>query len=153
MVKALRFRGDRRLKMARTLALIHVEGGVYGISFPDFPGCVSTANSLEEALERGAQALALHVEGMVEDGEKLPVLSNADQLRVDPALAEEMRDAILASILVEMPTKAVRLNISMDEALLARLDRAAASVGQSRSAFLAEAVRQRIAASVGRSAA
>ena len=35
-------------------ALIHEENGAYGISFPDFPGCVSGGRSLDEALARGA---------------------------------------------------------------------------------------------------
>ncbi|MGB8365566.1 MAG: type II toxin-antitoxin system HicB family antitoxin [Rhizomicrobium sp.] len=30
------------------IALIHEEDGAYGISFPDFPGCVSGGNSLDE---------------------------------------------------------------------------------------------------------
>lgn len=44
----------------------------YGISFPDFPGAVTAARSLDEAVERAGEALALHVEGMAEDGEPIP---------------------------------------------------------------------------------
>jgi metal-responsive CopG/Arc/MetJ family transcriptional regulator len=38
----------------------------------------------------------------------------------------------------------VRVNISMDSTLLDAVDRAADAAGQSRSAYLAEAVRERI---------
>jgi predicted RNase H-like HicB family nuclease len=138
--------------MSSALALIHVEGGVYGVSFPDFPGCITTADTPDEALARGAQALALHVEGMIEDGVAIPVLRKPGELLADPEVAEDMAHAILALIEVELPAKAVRINISMDETLLQRLDRAAASAGQSRSAFLAEAVRLRIAALTNRAA-
>jgi predicted RNase H-like HicB family nuclease len=44
----------------------------YGVSFPDFPGAVTAAPSLDEALARAGEALALHVEGMAEDGEPIP---------------------------------------------------------------------------------
>ena len=49
--------------MTHVIALIHEEAGSFGISFPDFPGCISTADTLDEAVQRGAQALAFHIEG------------------------------------------------------------------------------------------
>lgn len=33
----------------------------YGISFPDFPGCISAGDTMDEVLRRGAEALAFHV--------------------------------------------------------------------------------------------
>ena len=38
----------------------------------DFPGAITAARSLDEALARAGEALALHVEGMAEDGEPIP---------------------------------------------------------------------------------
>ena len=130
--------------MAYTIATIHQEKGVFGISFPDFPGCISTALTLDDVMVRGAQALALHVEGMVEDGEKLPDLRGLDQLRA--AEPEWFEGATVAAMPVELPAKAVRLNISLDANLLTRIDRAAKLSGQTRSGFIAHAVRQKIAA-------
>ena len=57
---------------ARVVAVVHEEDGNYGISFPDFPGCVSAGATLDAAVERGRATLAFHVEGMVEDGDALP---------------------------------------------------------------------------------
>jgi predicted RNase H-like HicB family nuclease len=131
--------------MSYAIALIHEENGVFGVSFPDFPGCVSTGRSIDEAMAKGAQALALHVSGMVEDGEPLPQLRSVAELRADPELAEWFAEATVAAIEVELPKRAVRVNISIDEGLLERIDRAAASSGQSRSSFLAEAAKRRIA--------
>jgi predicted RNase H-like HicB family nuclease len=39
---------------------------------PDFPGCVSVGDTLENCKRNFAEALALHVEGMREDGDSLP---------------------------------------------------------------------------------
>ena len=124
------------------VATIHEENGVLGVSFPDFPGCVTTASDMRSAIERGGQALALHVEGMIEDGAPLPEPRTVEQLRV--AEPEWMDGAVLALIGVEVPGKALRVNISLDEGLLARIDKAAASAGQTRSGFLASAARERI---------
>jgi predicted RNase H-like HicB family nuclease len=55
------------------IALVHKDADSdYGVSFPDFPSAVTTAHSLDEAVERAGEALALHVEGMAEDGEPIP---------------------------------------------------------------------------------
>lgn len=125
-------------------ALIHEEDGIFGISFPDFPGCVSTGKTEEEVLRKGAEALVFHVAGMVEDGDPLPILRNLAELRGDRTFNEDAAGAILTLVPFDLPRRAVRLNISMDETLLEAVDRAASAAGQSRSAFLAEAVRRRL---------
>jgi predicted RNase H-like HicB family nuclease len=125
-------------------ALIHEEDRVFGVSFADFPGVVATARNLEEAIRKGSEALTFHVAGMVEDGDTLPVLRGLAELRADRAYREAAKGAVVALVPFELPAKAVRLNISMDETLLQAVDRAAEAVGQSRSAFLAEAARQRL---------
>ncbi len=44
----------------------------FGVSFTDFPGCVTAGRTLDEARRMAEQALALHIEGMAEDGEAIP---------------------------------------------------------------------------------
>ena len=45
--------------MRHSVALIHKDKhSDFGISFPDFPGCVSAGSTLEEAADMGAEALA-----------------------------------------------------------------------------------------------
>lgn len=59
--------------MRRYIAFVHRDAGSdYGVSFPDFPGAVTGASSLDEALEMAEEALALHVEGMLSQGETVP---------------------------------------------------------------------------------
>lgn len=125
-------------------ALVHEGDRAFGISFPDFPGCISGGGTIDEAIRRGREALAFHVQGMAEDGDEMPVPRSLTELRKDPEFREAAEDAVIVSMPVEFPGKAVRVNISMDERLLESVDRAAASSGQSRSAFLAAAARARI---------
>lgn len=132
--------------MPNTIALVHEENGVYGISFPDFPGCISTADTLDDVIARGGMALALHVEGMREDGDPLPVLRSAADIR----RSVDIGDAVLAAVPVELPGRSVRVQITMDEHLLAALDRAAESTGATRSGKIAEAVRDTLTAGAQR---
>jgi predicted RNase H-like HicB family nuclease len=39
----------------------------YGVVFPDFPGCVWLGADAETAVHQAAEALALHVQGILED--------------------------------------------------------------------------------------
>jgi predicted RNase H-like HicB family nuclease len=125
--------------MDRYIGLIHL-GEEYGISFPDFPGCISGGTTLAETLANGAQALRLHVAAMHADGEEIPPPRSYEQIRADPEFAEELEGAIVAPIpLLPLKGKAVRIQLSIDDQLLAAIDQEARRRGVSRSAFLAEA--------------
>jgi len=130
--------------MVAVVALVHGKPGAYGISFPDFPGCVSGGTSVDEALRRGRDALDFHVESMMEVGEPLPKIRDIAEIRADPEYAEDFADAMVAVVDAEVPAKAVRVNISIDERLLDRIDRAAQTTGETRSGFIAAAARERL---------
>src|SRR5216684_1959472 len=84
----------------------------FGVSFPDFPGCISAGKTLEEAHLMAAEALALHIAGMGEDGDAIPEPSTLDLLAKDPA----MNDAVAFLVHVEPETeKTVRINITARE--------------------------------------
>ena len=131
--------------MAAIVALVHGDAGAYGISFPDFPGCVSGGRTLDEALRRGRETLAAHVAFLLAEGRALPDVRDLDAVRADAELREDFSDATLVTAIdLDLPGKSVRVNVSLDEKLLARIDRAAKAEGESRSRFLAEAARKRL---------
>ena len=111
-----------------------------GVVFPDLPGCVSAGDTPQQAAEGALEALALHVESMVDDGDRLPDASPPGAIPdwIDPSETEVLTHLLVP---VELPGRSVRVNITMDETLLQRTDRAAASNGMTRSGLLAEAVR------------
>jgi len=124
--------------------LVHEVHGAFGISFPNFPGVASGGTNLDEAVERGTQTLAFHVEGMIEDGDALPLLRTLQELRKDREFRAESKSAVIVAVPVELPGKAIRVNVTIEEHLLDAIDKAAVRVGQTRSAFLATAARARI---------
>lgn len=53
---------------------------------PDLPGCVATGSTLDEVRASIAEAVAMHVAGLVDDGEPIPEPSAvADYIETDAA--------------------------------------------------------------------
>ena len=128
--------------MSSYIALIHKDADSdFGVSFPDLPGCITAGTSIDEAKSMAIDALALHVEGMMEDGEALPEPSSLDVIIAERA----NRDAV--AFLVDLPPRsqrAVRVNITVPEDILARIDSEAEAVGVTRSRFLVDAALKQI---------
>jgi predicted RNase H-like HicB family nuclease len=107
----------------------------FGVSFPDFPGCVTAGKTLEEAHRMAAEALSLHIAGMVEDGDAIPEPSTLDALAEDPA----REDAVAFLVHVEPETeRTVRINITAREKQVEEIDKLANEAGLTRSAFMVQ---------------
>lgn len=108
----------------------------YGVVFPDFLGCISAGETLEEAKNMAEEALQFHVDEMLKDDDELPRPSSLDKVKAKYKKAE-----IFLMIPVRIPTKATRINITIDEKLLRKLDRYLANHhDENRSAFFAKAI-------------
>lgn len=114
-------------------AIIERAGDSYSVFFPDLPGCTSAGATLQAAALNAEEALNGHLAVSREHGDVVPDPSELDTVERDPEVDE------VARILVrgERPGRAVRVQVSIDEGLLARIDR----VAPNRSAFLAAAAR------------
>ena len=55
--------------MKQYIGLIHKDAeSDFGVSFPDFPGVVTAGKDLDDARAMAEEALAFHIDGLVEDG-------------------------------------------------------------------------------------
>ena len=115
-------------------AIIERAGLTYSVFFPDLPGCTSAGATPSHAVLNAEEALAGHLMEMVKHGEDIPEPSDLGAIESDPEVHEEARALIRA----ELPGKSVRINITLDEGLIAAIDKVAAN----RSGFLAEAARE-----------
>jgi predicted RNase H-like HicB family nuclease len=86
----------REKAVIAVVSLVHGVPGAYGVSFPDFPGCIAGGTTVDEALRRGREALDFHVESMTEVGEPLPQMRDLAEIKADPDYAEDLADAVLA---------------------------------------------------------
>ncbi len=91
------------MKMRTYIALIHKDPhSEFGVSFPDFPGCISAGASLDQARANAEEALAFHVEGMAEDGEAIPEPSSLEDIMAEP----DNRDGV--AVLIPLREQAAR---------------------------------------------
>jgi len=130
----------------RFTAFIHKDPDTdFGVSFPDVPGCIAVGETMEKALESAAEALAFHIEGLEKDGDPIPTPRPLDEIMGDPELAEDREGAVLATVpLVRDLGSTTRINVSLDLGLLQAMDSAARRRKQTRSAFIASAVRKEL---------
>jgi predicted RNase H-like HicB family nuclease len=118
-------------------AQIYVEDGTFGIVFPDLPGCVSVAESGDQIADMATEALSLHIQGMLEDLDPMPVPTPIDRLERDP-------DGIwVTSLLVtaEPEPASERVNVILPKGLLRQIERYTTAHGMNRSAMLSLAAR------------
>ena len=84
--------------MPSYIALIHKDpDSDYGVSFPDFPGCISVGATLDEARGMAEEALAFHIDGMTEDGNAIPEPSSLETIMAD----RQNLDAVASWFLVQ----------------------------------------------------
>ena len=121
--------------MTSYIALIRKEPtSDYGVEFPDLPGCVTAGTDLDDARRMAREALALHIQGLVEDGDEIPSPSALETVMQDPV------NAGTVAVLIEAPVRvssAMRVNITLPKDLIEAIDRASPN----RSRFLADAAR------------
>jgi predicted RNase H-like HicB family nuclease len=125
--------------MATFIGVVHKDSkSDFGVSFPDFPGCITAGRTLDEAMEMAREALRGHIEVMHEFGDALP----SRALTLDEAKKHAFAKGAAMFIAVEapLPSKPVRVNVMLDSNLLHRIDRFA----ENRSAFLATAARNEL---------
>lgn len=128
-------------------ALLHkASARAYGVSFPDFPGCISAGATPEEALANGAEALAFHAAGMAEDGDAFPKPTTLEAAKKG---ADRRGFWAVALVAVALPARSQRINITLPDDLISKVDAASAN----RSAFIAEALRAKLAGERGQIAA
>ena len=102
------------------------------IQFPDLPGCCSAADSASD-IDRCAQAA---FEAHFADGGSIPVPKSIGLRLTDPAYRDGFWMLINIDV-AKVSKKAVRVNISLPENLVQKIDAVADARRMTRSAFLA----------------
>lgn len=111
----------------------------FGISFPDFPGCVSAGESLAQLAAMGQEALSGHIALMVDEGMTIPAPTAMDVIMQD---ANNRAGTPVMIPAPDLPAKAVRVNITLPQDALAKIDAYAEANGFTRSGFLLTAARR-----------
>lgn len=116
---------------------VHKEdASAYGASFPDIPGCFAAADDIQSLPLAAQQAVEAHF-GI--DDDLIPSASTPDKWADLPDYQSGGFWMLVEIDLSRVRSRSVRLNISLPESLIQRIDATARARGQSRSAFLAAA--------------
>ncbi|HVQ09676.1 MAG TPA: type II toxin-antitoxin system HicB family antitoxin [Allosphingosinicella sp.] len=121
------------------LGVIEAGRGGFGVYFPNFPGCVSGGDTLEELAQMAADGLQLHIDGMVEAGEIIPEPA-------EPDLEAERRSVpgadlrSLIAVEVRVPTFPKTIDVPVDTELVQEIDKLASNRHQ----FIVDAARREL---------
>lgn len=122
--------------------VLHTDDGIrYGVTVPDLPGCFSAGDTFEDALESATEAIDLHLEGLVEDGNEVPVPRSVTEHRNNP----EFADGVWAIVDVDVSRfdgRTEKINITVPRRVLAKIDNYVKAHGATRSGFLVEAAKR-----------
>lgn len=126
--------------MKFTVVLHTDDGQRYGVIVPDLPGCFSAGANLDDALESVLEAIDLHVETLLQDGQNLPVRQSIADHQANPDYAGGVW-AVVDAPVEKYFGPAEKINITVPRVILSRIDDYAKRHGMSRSGFLVEAAR------------
>lgn len=119
----------------------------FGMWFPDMPGCFPAADAFDDLPGVAAEVLRQHVEALESNGRAVPeprAVAEAIAARDVRRSVREGATTMLVPLLAD-PGRTVRVNVTVERGLLDQIDEAAAARGLTRSAFLAQAAREKIA--------
>jgi predicted RNase H-like HicB family nuclease len=110
----------------------------YGVTVPDVPGCFSAGDTMEEAILNATEAIECHIEGLLIDGEDYPTPQSLEFHRQNPDFSDGVW-GIVPVDLTKLSGKSKRINITVPERLLTKIDAQAARLGETRSSYLVAA--------------
>ena len=116
----------------------------FGVTVPDIPGCFSAGATMDEVISMAQEAIECHLEGMLMDGEAIPVPTAIENHQKD----KQFKGGVWAVVEIDiskLSVKSKRINITMPEKLLNAVDNYAQKHSETRSGLLAQAVTEYMA--------
>jgi len=130
------------MKSKNYIALLEHDSdtGKYGVVVPDIPGFTSVGDNYDDAIRNAVEGLASHVRLMREYGEMIKEPRTLEEIKKEwdgfAAWEKETEgDYKVGFVPLVLPFGTQRIMVSLDAALLSRIDR----IAKNRSAFLASA--------------
>ena len=90
----------------------YAEDGI-SIEFPDLPGCLPCADTLDEAVKNAKEALMLHLFGMEQDNEEIPEPTSFEQIPLEKNQAIILVEVFMPPFREKQRTKYVKKTLSI----------------------------------------
>lgn len=92
--------------------LTYAEDGI-SISFPDLPGCLSSADSTEEALLNSEEVLGLYMYNLEDDNEPIPEPTPLEKIALDPNQKSLLISVWMPLVRNDMETASVKKTLTI----------------------------------------
>lgn len=115
-------------------------GTLWGIWFPDLPGCIAAAETAEETVAQAGEALVQWLDLLREEGASIPQARGIEALRGDRDFAEALTAGHVAVVIRPSLDE-----LDLDAGTLHAIDDAAESRGLSRRGLIREILINQIA--------
>jgi len=110
------------------------------VEFPDLPGCLTCAQTSEEAFRRAKDALGLHLYGMEADGDPIPAPTPVDCLHPEDGGVLVLVEAYMPAVRDRIHNRSVKKTLTLP----AWLNREAEAANINFSQVLQEGLKQRL---------
>jgi len=94
--------------------LIYQTDGV-AVYFPDLDGCVSFGENEQQAFLNAKEALALHLYGMEQDGDIIPVASTVKSIELDENEQVVLVDTYMPTFRAKQASKFIKKTLTIPE--------------------------------------
>ncbi len=95
------------------IAVVYTDDDGVSVEFPDLPGCLPCAESIDEAVENAREALGLHLWGMEQDGEAIPEPSTIKEIQVDEGGVPMLVDVFMPPFRDKLQNRFVKKTLSL----------------------------------------
>ena len=98
-------KGQGGVYMSYYIAVVHKEpSSGFGVSFPDFPGCITAGESIDAVKDASHEALSGHIQTMKEFGENIPQPTKLDDIIADQDYADAIAFLVISSPEIRLRT-------------------------------------------------
>ena len=101
-------------------AVFHVDEEGVSVCFPDLPGCLTCADTMEQAFARAKEAVQLHLYGMEEDAEEIPSPTPLMEIKTSRGETIGLIEAWMPPFREKMSNKATNKTVTIPRWLVAK---------------------------------
>lgn len=95
------------------LAIFDVADDGISIEFPDLPGCLPYADTLDEAVDNAREALGLHLWGLEQDNEEIPAPTTIQNIQLKKNQVPAVIDVFMPAFRDKINNRFVKKTLSL----------------------------------------
>lgn len=95
------------------IAIFYAEESGISIEFPDLPGCLPCAETLDKAVENAREALGLHIWGMEQDNEPIPAPTSLKDIHCEENGVPVLIDVFMPPFRDKLTNRFVKKTLSL----------------------------------------